>query len=195
MTLRDTLTAAIRMTGARSLGEAPEASELNLALELFQNMALTVPSVTLTDVLTSVDYEAGEYERVFNSGGSPITVTLPETITDATTGDVRPPVNGAIVEVAASGARHIYVSQLGAWKELTNLALTSEQPFGTEHEQGVRAMVAIRLCPELKKPPTDVLAGQAEMGMRSLRQRFRQVVPATFDLALTGNSVRTRWAF
>lgn len=182
MTMRDTLTAAIRMTGARALNDTPDADEMAVALDAFQTMIGSLPKVFLTDVLVSAAYTAGEDERVFSTAAAPIVVTLPDTVIDANSGLERPPRNGAMVVVAVTGSRHIYISELGAWQTSSGLTLDSVQPFGPEHEQGLRAMTAARISPDLQRPSIpDWVGAMAEVGRRTIRQRFRQTVRITTD--------------
>jgi hypothetical protein len=182
MTMRDTLTAAIRMIGVRALYDTPDEVEMDLALQSFQTMIGTLPKVRLTDVLVDAAYTAKEDERIFNTTGSPVLITLPDTITDPITGVERPPRNGAMVVVAVTGTRHIYISELGAWQTSTGLTLESEQPFGPEHEQGLRAMLAVRIAPELQRPNVpDWVVSMAEAGRRTIRQRFLQTYKITTD--------------
>lgn len=183
MTVRDTITSAIGMTQARSLGDPPSAEEMAAGLTALQSMLLSLPRVVLTEVLITANYTAGEDERVTMSGGT-YTVTKPATVTDAKTGIARAPRNGAVVEIAnaTTPERYIYVTELAGWQQVHGLALTSTQPFGPEHEQGLAAMLAVRMCePVFQKPPTQTVIALAQEGRRSIRQRFRQLYTATTD--------------
>lgn len=181
-TVRDTLTAAFRLGGLVAVGDTPAADEMNIGLEIFQNMIQPLPKVTLTDVIISAAYTAKEYERIFNPA-SAYTVTLPTAIVDTKTGQTRRPLNGAVVEVVGTtSARSIFISEMGAWNRVDGLTLASTQPFGPEHEQGLRAMTAVRLATGLQKPdvPQWVVA-IAEEGRRTIRQRFLQTVTVQTD--------------
>ena len=113
-TLRTILTRAMRMTRARPVGDDPDATEMTAALEEAQSMFLVFPIRRLTSVLVEANYTAKENERVLNTSGGAITVTLPETIT--TDGSERAVYNGAIVEVSGTTVeRYIYIAELGAW--------------------------------------------------------------------------------
>lgn len=187
MTIRDTLTRAIRMTGARPLGDTPSSEEMDVALVAFQNMALSLlPATHMTDVLITANYTAGENERITPDGGT-FTVTRPDTVTDTLTGDERAPRNGALIEVCGTPMKYIYVSELATWKALTGLTLDSDQPFGPSHDEGVAAMTAVRIAPDLQVPnvPQWVVA-MAEQGRRLIRQKFRQTfIPTTDPLLLS----------
>lgn len=183
-TVRDTLTRAIRMTGARPLGDDPEAAELDVGLDALQAMldSLVALGGPLTDVLISANYTAGENERITKTAGTE-TVTRPTTVIDSKTGASRAPRNGAVIEVCGtSPTTHVYCAQLASWMPIKALTLDSDQPFGPEHDEGLAAMVAVRVGPDLQQPniPQWVVA-MAEQGRRTLRQRLRQPYTATTD--------------
>ena len=185
-TIREVLTQAIRYTRAYALGDTPAANEMDAALEDAQSFFLTFPIRKLKPVLVSADYTAKENERIANSSGSPITVTLPETITE--NGTERSPYNGALVEVAG-GARSIYIAELGEWMTLTSLTLASENPFGPTHDMNVAAMIAARIAGTVfqREAPADVMA-LANQARTSIRNDFLQVYPPNFDRALIGSA-------
>ena len=182
MTIRETIQSASRLAGLTAISETPSADELQVGLEVFQNLIQGLPKVRLTDVIISAAYTAKEYERVFNAG-SVYAVTLPTTITDVVSGEVRPPLNGAVVEVVGTTTvRSIWISELGAWQTVSGLTLSSTQPFGPEHEQGLRAMTAARLAIELQRPDVSQwVLSLAEEGRRMIRQRFHQTYKVTTD--------------
>lgn len=183
-TLRTILTRAMRMTRARPVGDDPDATEMTAALEEAQSMFLVFPIRRLTSVLVEANYTAKENERVLNTSGGAITVTLPETIT--TDGSERAVYNGAIVEVSGTTVeRYIYIAELGAWKDLTGLTLDSENPFGPTHDGDVAAMIAARIAGPVfqTEAPQDVLA-LANAGRTNIRNAFWQKYTPTFDRAL-----------
>ena len=185
-TIREVLTQAIRYTRAYALGDTPAANEMDAALEDAQSYFLTFPIRKLKPVLVSANYTAKENERIANSSGSPITVTLPETITE--NGTERSPYNGALVEVAG-GARSIYIAELGEWMTLTSLTLASENPFGPTHDMNVAAMIAARIAGTVfqREAPADVMA-LANQARTSIRNDFLQVYTPNFDRALIGSA-------
>lgn len=181
-TVLDTITRGVRMLGARPLGDALGAEEADAGLTAFQSMVLTLfPATHLTDVLISANYEAGENERITDTGSH--TVTYPTTVTDADTGDDRAPLNGALVQVnGTTPTLKCYVAELAGWQALNGLALTDEQPLGPTHDEGLAAMLAVRVAPDLQVlnvPPW--VAEMATAGRRAVRQRFRQPYTATTD--------------
>lgn len=186
MTVGDTIARAIRMTGARGLGQSVSADETAEALAVFQNMLISLPRTILTDVLITANYTAGENERITMSGGA-FTVTKPSTVTDTKTGATRAPRNGAIIEIAdaTTPQRWIYITELAGWQQVHSLTLTSVQPFGPEHEEGLAAMLAMRLYPTLQqdqsRQPSALTVSQASMGRAAIRQKFRQLTQVTTD--------------
>jgi hypothetical protein len=192
MTVRDTLSGAVSMTGARTLGSPASDLELATALVAFQNMLLSLPRTTLVDVLISANYTAGENERITDSSGTAV-ITRPTTLVDPITGETRTPLNGAVVEVTntTTPTRHIYISELKGWQQVNGLALEGTQPFGPEHEEGLRAMTAIRIAPLLQKEVPQWVAAMATQGRQMIRQRFRQPYTATTDPALLSYGQRT----
>jgi hypothetical protein len=72
MTVRDTLTRAVRMTRARGLGSTPTSEEMTAMLDDFQNMLMALPRTALTDVLISANYTAGENERITDTSGTAV---------------------------------------------------------------------------------------------------------------------------
>lgn len=183
-TLRTILTRAMRMTRARPVGDDPDGAEMTAALEEAQSMFLVFPIRRLTSVLVEANYTAKENERVLNTSGGAITVTLPETIT--TDGSERAAQNGAMVEVSGTTVeRYIYIAELGAWKDLTGLTLDSENPFGPTHDGDVAAMIAARIAGPVfqTEAPQDVLA-LANAGRTNIRNAFWQKYTPTFDRAL-----------
>lgn len=184
MTLEALVRRAYRLSGHLRLDEEPSNVEFDNALEALQAVFydVLVQYNHLTNVLVEADYEAGENEHIFNSTEVNATITLPETVEDRLTGDDRPPINGAMVEIA--GATHqvyVYVSHFGAWKQLQGLSLSDANPLGPAHDNDVAALLAVRLASEIpsKLPATTV--SMAQTGRTSIRQRFRQSKTVTTD--------------
>lgn len=185
LTNGDICTQAIEWSGARGVGEAPEAVESLRALRVLESLllsAIPLGQAKLTDVFKSADYTAGENERVYDTSDTPIIITLPDLVTDATTGLQRAPRNGAIVQGADVGQTWVYVASLGSWSELTNLELAANNPLGPLFEEGLTAMLAVRLAgPQFRLAVDQAVIALAEQGRRSLRQQFRQPYTATTD--------------
>ena len=179
-TMRVLLTRAMRRTRARSLVDTPTENEMDAALEDAQAFFMGLTARTLTDVLTAVNYTAGEDERVFNTSGSPITVTLPETVT--IWGVERPPRAGALVEVAASATRSIYIADQGAWNAVTGLTLATEQPFGLPMDDALADMLAVRMCDAIfQREPSAMLVALASQARSAFDARFSKPLNVVVD--------------
>ena len=189
MTIRtDIVQRAFRMLNKVGIGQDLDPDEASEALKVFQDMLITMPEIglggPLTDVLISADYTANEDERITNTSGSPVVISLPSTITE-TNGTVRPPRNGAIVQIngAASPEIHLYVGYLAGWQRLTDLTLNSANPLGPMHHEGLAALLALRLTgPNTAIPEAVPL--QAEKGLQHIANRFRPSMDTPLDLAL-----------
>lgn len=189
MTVREIITNALRQLGALAGGREPKAADATLGLQTLQAMLLTLPefSRSLARVRVSANYTAEENQRIFNTSGSPITITLPDAVED-TDDEIpddseRPPKNGAMVaESSATTAKvYVYVEYLASWMQLTNLTLDSDNPLGPEHDEGLAAMLAVRLQPYFRTPLEPAVAVLATEGRTRIRQRFRQPVDVTTD--------------
>lgn len=177
---------AIGLLGAKSLGEDPSAEETSAVFDVAQNMFLDLVANgiggPLTDVVISANYEAGENERITDTSGT-ATVTKPTTFTDALTGATRPPIEGAVVQIAG-GATYAYVRSRGQWVQLNGLALTDTQPLGTEFDRHVAAMIAVRAAPELQVGVPDMTAALADVGRRAVSARFGPRLRGVIDRGL-----------
>lgn len=193
-TISAILSRGIRMLGARPINDVASAEELAAGLEAFQDGILNLfPSTHLTDVLISANYTANENERIIDSSGT-ATITKPSTVVDAVTGATRTPHNGALIEIASatSPSRYVYVTELAGWKALTGLALSDANPLGPQHDEGLAAMMAVRMAPDLQVPNVPQwVVEMATSGRRAIRQRFRQPFIATTDPLLL--NVFQRW--
>lgn len=157
-----------------------------LVLRVAQSFLLSLPgrmiSGRLTQVRISAAYTAGEDEQLYNADpeDDQIVVTQPEAIEDADSeyaddDGYRPVRNGAVSRVAGPVPRtFVYVAYLGSWKELSNLTLNSENPLGPDHDEGLAALLAVRLAPHFRvSTPAEVVA-LAERGGAAIRSAFRK---------------------
>lgn len=189
MTIRtDIVQRAFRMINRIGVAADLDPDEAAEALTIFQDMLITMPALgiggPLTDVLISDDYTANEDESITNTSGSPVVISLPSTITESD-GTSRPPRNGAIVQInsATSAEVHLYVGYLASWKQMTGLTLNSASPLGPMHNEGLAALLALRLAGPNTAIPQSV-ALQAERGRRDIEIRFRPSMDTPLDLAL-----------
>jgi hypothetical protein len=195
-TIRTLVHNALGMLRVRGSAGTINTRDGETALSAIQSLLLSLPSLgltgKLTNVRTSVAYEAGEDERIFNTDPSNVTITLPTRIYDecspeADAAGYREPHNGAVVQVVGASPRtFVFVGYLGAWKELSGLTLDSENPLGPEHDRGLAAMLAIEIAPFfINSDPPNVVALTAERGQADIRFRFRQPNrPVAVDSAL-----------
>lgn len=194
-TMRELITRAFRKSRARPVGDDPDAAEMAAGLEDAQGYFLTLTGKTLTDVLTAVDYTAKEDERVFNTSGSPIAVTLPTTITEY--GVTRAPRAGALVEVADSTTeRFIYVPELASWKKVTDLTLEGDHPFGASLDDALSSMLAASFCTTIFQiDPAPVVVEMAMAGRATYDARFSRTIKAVVDRGIRPywRNLTTEW--
>jgi hypothetical protein len=196
MTIQEIIDAALTHLGVLPAGEATSAEDAEWGLQSFESMLTSLPSIArkLTRVRIDEAHTAEENTRIFNTTGSNLTITLPEEIDDpghpeADDNDDRPPANGAVVGVSgATYGLYVYVELLGAWKAVTGLALTDDNPLGPEHDEGLGYMLAVRLAPSFGVTPNQIVLESAAAGRRLIRQRFRQDYAPAIDLTLLRTS-------
>lgn len=185
MTLRDLVARSLRMLRVYGSGVDPTQEESADGVAAFKSMVMAWPAFgvggPLADVLITAAYTAGEDERVTMSGGV-FLVTLPATVVDADTSEDRPPRDGAIVYVAgATPEVNVYRAAYASWVDLNAITLNDAQPFGPEHDEGLAALLAIRLSPEYGAAITDAVGALAQLGQAQLDARLmppvRSAVP------------------
>lgn len=176
-TVLNWISRSLRMLGALATGEVAAGQEAKDALEAANGLILGLPEIglapTLTEVIITADYTAGEDERVVNDGGH--TVTLPTTIDDC--GEARSPRNGARVVVVAAGAAttSICLSNSG-WETVSGLTLTDPAPLGPELYTGLCALLAVHLAPEYGVEPSAVVTSFAQGSRTQIADQFAREV-------------------
>lgn len=191
-TVLSVMNRAHRMLRVLGAGDALTPEEAQDGLDAFQSVYYDLIDVgsDLTDVLVSADYTAGENERVFNTSGSPVTVTTPETITDlsltpnAAGEQLRPPKDFSIIAVAGDPRQtNVYDTYLGAWVAIEDLDVTSEAPWGTQLGQGLAALLAVMIAPEYldngKMPAPQIIAAAESARLRA-NGRMQQSAGSVF---------------
>lgn len=173
-TVLDWIARSMRMLGVLTAGRVPDGKMAADALEAANGLILALPEVgnapTLKEVIVSGDYEAGENERIVNTTGADITVTLPETIKDC--GRERTPVNGARVVIAGDAPiTFIYLSNSG-WHKVSGLTLNDAAPLGGELYTGLCAVLAVHLAPEYDVEPSATIVSLAQAGLLNLATQF-----------------------
>lgn len=179
-TVLNWISRSLRMLGAIGTGEIAAGQEAKDALEAVNGLILGLPEIglapTLTEVIISADYTAGEDERIVNNGG--YAVTLPTTIDDC--GETRSPLNGARVVVVAAGVAttSIYLSNSG-WETVSGLKLTDTAPLGPEVYTGLCGLLAVHLAPEYGVEPNATVVGFATGGRTQIADQFQREVEVT----------------
>lgn len=185
-TCRQVITRALEKIRVRAVGDAPSAEEAAGALQTLQSLYDELIAIgafgRLTEVLVDDAYTAGENERIYNTSGSPVTITLPETIQDDDTGLDRPPRDRCVVVIASDPIKaHLYSAPLGEWQELTSLALEDVAPLSERSFDGLSSLLAVALSEENLKPVGPVLQARA--------QAFRSMIVTRFDSPRTSPDV------
>lgn len=184
---------ALRMLGELRSGREPPANEAADALQslqgLYKHLVATGTLGALRDVLVSANCTAGENQRIVNTSGSPITITLPTTVQDhsnyasdtciwdygfiGATDGTRPPRDRAVVvEAGTSPKTYLYDADLAAWVLIDSLTLTSVAPFTQKLETGMAALLALHMAPEYgDAPPSPLVISGAGQCMSALTQR------------------------
>lgn len=147
-TCRDIINSAMRKLRLIAPGEDATGDEAADGLIALQAMYLSWVGQglfgRLTDVLTEENYEANEWERVRKDAAA--TVTLPATVSDPFTGDVRAPHDLALIEVLypTDSTRQVslYDANLGDWIRLDSLTLGSGAPLAGRGEHGLACALA-----------------------------------------------------
>ena len=187
-TCREVITLALKKARQVTPGEDPTADMAEDALATLQSIYDEAVGGgwfgSLTDVLVSEDYEASENERVFNNTDTSLSITCPETVTDAFTGDERPPRDRSVVVIAGSTVEaFLYSAQRGAWDDLTDLALDDFAPLSDRSKDGLASLLAVRLGEEYGAEIGPAIKGAAAVFTSMIshkRDSQRQSVQANY---------------
>lgn len=181
-TCRQIITSALRkvfvVTEGQPAPEAYDAANALVSLQAWYDEAMVGGTFgRLTDVLTEAAYTAKEFQRITNTSGGSVTVTLPETVTDDISGEERAPLDLAPVVVIDPGAtplNYVYDGIVGDWVSLVALTLDSQAPLSTRGSDGLACVLATRLT-EHGEPKASTIAGAsrflATIGQRNGSQR------------------------
>lgn len=177
-TVRDVITAALRKPGVLGAGDTAAAEDAADALPVLQSMYLEwVASGAfgrLTDVLKEADYTAKEQERVRKDAAC--TVSLPDTITDAGTGEARAPRDLSLVVVTYPAAgtveHHLYDAFLGDWVRLDGLDLDATAPLSGRGLDGLVSCLARRVAEDHGRSVGPVTMRSAALFESALSSRF-----------------------
>ncbi len=128
----------------------------------------------LNDVYESADYTAEEFDRVRKDAA--ITVTIPDTIDDAVTGETRVPLDLAPIVVTYPGETgypqlHLYDATEGDWVRLDGLTLESTAPLSSRSPDGLACVVAMGIMEERGQEPGPATQRSAGRFLAGLSQR------------------------
>lgn len=204
-TVRDIITDAGERAGLIADGGfSLRPSEANRALRVLQRLVLNLPGANWwIEVDTDEDYTAGENERIRVTVDSPVSVTVPDTFASSnrvlwccnqitlacSDYENRAPKDGARVHLSdlySDGkATFFYRGDIAQWTRADELTLDSECPLSAEFDEGLAAMLAVRLG--VVNPVTLAMAQAAEAKMRA-RFGKRQAVAAELALVRTSSN-------
>lgn len=172
-TVRQILTRAARKIGQATEGQpAPVPWDMDGLLEILQ--AWYESSMNgglfgqLVDVFKDEAYTAAEFDRVRKDAA--VTITLPDTITDADTGEERAPLDLCPIVVTYPGQAdypqlNVYDADVGDWVRLDGLTLDSVAPLSGRGANGLAAIVAALKIEDHGLEPGRVMTSQA-LGFR-----------------------------
>lgn len=179
-TCEELIKGAFRRAGITSDVDEVRPREMTRGLQVLQDIYLELVAGgafgRFTDITVEESYTAEEQDRILVTTEDAVTITLPETVTDADTGDVRPPLDGSVVavtDVASTTRRtYIYDSAYAAWTQIEDLALSSFAPLSVRYRSGLEARLGVRLSEENGMAVTPELRRQEAQGFLALLQRF-----------------------
>lgn len=188
-TCREVIKRAMRRLNLLAAGREPKASEATDGLTALQGLYQTLVSSgslgELTAIAIQADYDALEWQRITSTDGVAHTITLPVTITDASTDlGYRMPYDKAVVLVAgATPATYIYEAVLGDWVLVEGLTLDSVAPLSTQLAEGLAARLALSIADEYGRDLPPAVARASITFMATLTGRHaeqRQPLAATY---------------
>lgn len=168
---------AYRKAGITALGAALTAAQANVGLELLEEtLADLVHKGTLgrvTDVYTTADYEAKEFERVAASVDT-LAVTFPATVLDDLTRETRAPLDGAYITVVGPGRpedTRVYSALQAAWEPIAGYTLTSSAALSGAYQSDLEALLAAKLADERGIPLGPILTVEVRTARYHLARR------------------------
>lgn len=185
-TCREIIASGYRMAGAKDAAAALAALDGTVGMELLQEFYDGLTNGLLgrmKDVVVTEDYTVEEFDRVLSDNAdTDITITFPETVTDADTGEERPVRDLALVIVSDLDSTlrrsYLYDSHYGGWNRLDSLTLDDYAPLSLRFAAGLRAMVAIKRQAEDGFNPSPMHARAAAMMNLALASRYDSAAEA-----------------
>jgi hypothetical protein len=179
-TCREIITSGYRMAGVKDAAASLSALDGQVGMELLQEIYLEMLAKGLfgrmADVRITANYTAEEQDRIFVDTADAVSVTIPDTIEDAETGEDRSPKDYAVVTVTdgQSDSRELYLFDrvYGAWTRIDQLTLDDYAPLSGRFPSGLRAHVALKRAAEDGFQVSPVLARQAAMMNLALASRY-----------------------
>lgn len=199
---------SLRMLRVLGAQREPSAAQAATGLEALQSLVLSLPGATWwRDVTISAAYTAGENERIFAQSGGPFTISGPQltsgghpilfccdTYYVACSGaDDRPIKDGARVQMLdadANALTQMYRADMQVWLPASGLTLTSTVPVNADMEDGLAAMLAVRLADDFGR---DIKAATATLAIKTtsrMRARYGQRLGVAVDEVLLCTSNR-----
>lgn len=196
----------LRVTGG--VREVP-ANMTAPALEILQSLILSLPGSThWTEVEAAAAYTAGENERIRVTVAGSVTITVPSAVSSAhgvlyccdqvelvcSGGSDRAPRDGARVQIctisggATTEATYRYCADRGEWLRADSLVLTSTVPVNADLEDGLAALLAVRLADEFGRDLRPVTAAMAADTRMRMRGRYGKRQAVAVDIALLRTS-------
>lgn len=182
-TVQEVIRSSYRRSNIVAAGVTLNAVLSNIGIERLQGMYLKWLGDglfgPLTDYFADDDYEAKEFERVFNSAGN--TITIPATITDEDTGAERAPIDGAVIVVIDASVTprtvsiQIYDAHYG-WSEVNGLTMSSYAPLSGRYEEHLKNVFAMELLSEFPVDgmPTPLQTRLAQMARLSIASGYNR---------------------
>lgn len=186
VTVRQTITRALRKLRVVASGDEPTAAEAADGLAAVQGMFDQWASGGMFGRLG--EYLGDDQGVTFNTDaygrevvlwevhpGDP-TVELPIRVRDAFTGNLRPPAHLSFTEIVdeTTGIRKtfLYDARKAQWVRLDNLTLDSEMPLAGSGAEGIAAALALRIAEEFGAQPGPLLVREAGRFTFSLSTRY-----------------------
>ncbi len=141
----DIIRRAYHMAKIVSMGEAPSADEASFGMDALKSMydgwVEGGMFGRLSDVYTTVAYEAKEQERVITPSAA---ITVP-TVIEGVTGERAPRELSCIVTIVG-GVQTTRIYHKGAWIVISDLELTDEAPLADRGMFGLSAALALMIA-------------------------------------------------
>lgn len=200
-TCGDIVNRALRKLGRLGSGRDPRTVDATDTLNALRGLYTSLIAVgafgRLSDVIPTADYVAGENERVFRDTDATLTITLPETMPmyreprsypderdawnygtnyENVAGNVRPPRDGAVVQIADSytgeSETFVYDGSLRQWQSLDGLGLGDSAPRSSDDPEGLAAMLAMEVADQFGAELSQAAVMQANRYKSSLVNGF-----------------------